>query len=148
MPHACSICHHADRLAIEGALRAGTPLRTIAARWSVSKTALLRHRDSHMCSAPAMPLATEPVGVLAQAPIEAHPPAEADASVQALVAYQEALAVYNAVRQRDRSGFPGLQAAFMQIQGYQVEFAHQRCLEYGIDPARQAHARIQQESRA
>jgi hypothetical protein len=47
MPRMCSICHHVDRLAVEGALHAGTPLRTIAVRWSVSKTALLRHRDSH-----------------------------------------------------------------------------------------------------
>jgi hypothetical protein len=50
MPRVCSICTHVDRLAIETALGSGTPLRTIAARWSVSKTALLRHRGRHMCS--------------------------------------------------------------------------------------------------
>ena len=47
MPRACSICVHPNRLAVEIALRRGTPLRTIAARWAVSKTALLRHRDAH-----------------------------------------------------------------------------------------------------
>jgi len=43
MPRTCSLCTHPDRFEVEAALRAGTPLRTIAARWSVSKTALLRH---------------------------------------------------------------------------------------------------------
>ena len=47
MPRACSICTHPDRSAVEAALRAPIPLRTIAARWSVSKTALLRHRGRH-----------------------------------------------------------------------------------------------------
>jgi hypothetical protein len=47
MPRVCSICTHPDRLAIETALRAHLPLRTIAIRWSVSKSALLRHRDRH-----------------------------------------------------------------------------------------------------
>lgn len=47
MPRACSICVHPDRLAVEGVLQGEAPLRTIAARWSVSKTALLRHRDAH-----------------------------------------------------------------------------------------------------
>jgi hypothetical protein len=47
MPRVCTICTHPDRPAVEAALRGGTLLRTIAARWSVSKTALLRHRDKH-----------------------------------------------------------------------------------------------------
>jgi hypothetical protein len=47
MPRTCSICSHADRLDVEATLRARTPLRTIGARWSVSKTALLRHRERH-----------------------------------------------------------------------------------------------------
>jgi hypothetical protein len=143
-----------DRLAIETALGSGTALRTIASQWSVSKTALLRHRDTHARPVPT-PLPAEPGGALAQrgsastSRVESPAtPAVADAGAEALTAYQEALAAYDAVRQRDMSGFPGLQAAFMQIQGYQVEIASQRCLEYGIDPARQESARIQQESRA
>ena len=47
MPRACTVCTHPDRLAIEATLQAGTPLRTTAARWSVSKTALLRHLNRH-----------------------------------------------------------------------------------------------------
>jgi hypothetical protein len=97
----------------------------------------------------------EPVGALTQgdiaAPQRVEAPASlavADAGAQALAAYQEALARYDAVSQRDMSGFSGLQAAFMQIQGYQVVLAYQRCLEYGIDPARQAYSPIQKERRA
>ena len=47
MPRVCSICTHPDRLAIEATLRAGTPLRPTAARWDVSKTSILRHRNRH-----------------------------------------------------------------------------------------------------
>ena len=55
MPRSCSICQHPDRQAIHQALGAGEALRTIATRWSVSKTALLRHRDMHLPPAPGMP---------------------------------------------------------------------------------------------
>jgi len=44
MPPTCTICRHPDGEAIDQAVIAGTPLRTIADRWSVSKTALIRHR--------------------------------------------------------------------------------------------------------
>ena len=47
MPQVCTICRHADRGRIEQALAAKTALRTIAAQWGVSKTALLRHRERH-----------------------------------------------------------------------------------------------------
>src|SRR5262245_6758672 len=47
MPRVCSICTHVDRVAIETALGRGTSLRSIASQWSVSKTALLRHRQRH-----------------------------------------------------------------------------------------------------
>ena len=47
MPRPCSLCTHPDRLAIETALRSALPLRTIADRWAVSKTALIRHRQRH-----------------------------------------------------------------------------------------------------
>src|SRR5262252_4292095 len=62
MPRVCTICTHPDRPAVERALRGRTPLRTIATRWSVSKTALLRHRDAHMPRAPVLSQPAEPAG--------------------------------------------------------------------------------------
>jgi hypothetical protein len=44
MPQTCKICRHASRTEIDRALLAAEPLRSIADRWSVSKTALIRHR--------------------------------------------------------------------------------------------------------
>ena len=44
MPNMCSICRHASVADINKSLLDGRPLRSIADRWSVSKTALLRHR--------------------------------------------------------------------------------------------------------
>lgn len=44
----CSCCAHPDRSALDAALGSGVPLRTIAERFGVSKTALLRHRDNHL----------------------------------------------------------------------------------------------------
>ena len=148
MPRVCSICTHTDRLAIETALRAHLPLRTIAARRSVSKTALLRHRDRHVCSAPAMlPPAAEPVSALAQVAIEASRPAEASASLTVADAGTQALAAYDTVCQHDMSGFPGLKGGLLSNLGYKVELAYQECPMCGIDPARHAYARIQEESR-
>lgn len=48
MPHTCTLCHHEQRQEIDKALLAGKPYRTIADRWSVSKTALIRHRERHL----------------------------------------------------------------------------------------------------
>ncbi len=48
MPRICSVCTHPDRAAVDAALLAQEPLRTIADRWSVSKTALIRHREDHL----------------------------------------------------------------------------------------------------
>ena len=44
MPRVCTVCRHEERKQIERSLLAGAPLRTIAAQWSVSKTALIRHK--------------------------------------------------------------------------------------------------------
>jgi hypothetical protein len=148
MPRLCSICTHPDRVAVEAALHARTPFRTIASKWSVSKMALLRHRDAHVPPAPATPQAAASVGVRAQAPIAAPPPAAADVRAQALAAYQVALAAYDAVCQRDMPGLPRLKHGLLKMREYQVKLAYQRCLACGLDPARQADARIQQESRA
>jgi len=51
MPRRCSVCDHADRAAIDGALVAGEPFRHIAARYGVSTTALQRHKADHIPAA-------------------------------------------------------------------------------------------------
>ena len=48
MARTCTICRHADRESINSALVCSEPLRTIAGRWSVSKTSLLRHKADHL----------------------------------------------------------------------------------------------------
>src|SRR6266511_3423048 len=49
MPRRCSICAHPERDAIDAALIAGIgSIRSIAPLYSVSLTALLRHRDAHL----------------------------------------------------------------------------------------------------
>lgn len=50
MPQTCRACKSPDRQAIDKALVAGEPLRTIADQWSVSKTALIRHKP-HVATA-------------------------------------------------------------------------------------------------
>jgi len=55
MPKRCTICAHADRRGIEDALAGEPSLRTIAGRWSVSKTSLLRHREKHLPQDPPPP---------------------------------------------------------------------------------------------
>ena len=48
MARRCSVCDHEDLAEINSALAANEPLRTIADRWSVSKTDLMRHRNQHL----------------------------------------------------------------------------------------------------
>jgi len=48
MSSRCSCCSHPERPALDAALRSGVALRTVAEGFSVSKTALIRHRDNHM----------------------------------------------------------------------------------------------------
>ena len=48
MPRRCSVCEHDDLAEINSALASNEPLRTIADRWSVSKMALIRHRNQHL----------------------------------------------------------------------------------------------------
>ncbi len=50
MPRKCTICGHKKRSAIDKALVARQPFRTIADQFGVSKTALLRHYDDHLLS--------------------------------------------------------------------------------------------------
>jgi hypothetical protein len=49
MPRTCTVCAHADRPKIDRTLVVGQEaLRTIADRFSVSKTALGRHKENHL----------------------------------------------------------------------------------------------------
>lgn len=48
MPRTCTVCAHDARAEIDHALVASEPLRTIADRWSVSKTSLMRHKADHV----------------------------------------------------------------------------------------------------
>ena len=48
MPRTCTVCAHDARANIDRALVASEPLRTIADRWSVSKTSLMRHKAEHV----------------------------------------------------------------------------------------------------
>jgi hypothetical protein len=48
MSRTCTICNHQDREAINVALLGTESLRNLAGRWSVSKTALLRHKAEHL----------------------------------------------------------------------------------------------------
>lgn len=45
MPNVCTICRHLNVAEINKTLLDNGPLRTIADRWSVSKTALIRHKE-------------------------------------------------------------------------------------------------------
>jgi hypothetical protein len=45
VPRTCTICTHERRGEIDAALLADEPLRDIAGRWSVSKSAVARHRE-------------------------------------------------------------------------------------------------------
>ncbi len=51
MPRRCTICRHKQRAEIDKALVARQPFRTIADRFGVSKTALIRHHDDHVPAA-------------------------------------------------------------------------------------------------
>ena len=48
MPRTCTICTHDKRPDIDQALVERRPFRTIADRFAVSKTALIRHHDDHL----------------------------------------------------------------------------------------------------
>ena len=67
---------------------------------------------------------------------EARRLAQAQAAVraEALVAYRQAVELYEATCQRDMSSFPGLKDAMLQVQGHVVECAAERCRNCGVDP--------------
>jgi hypothetical protein len=51
MPQTCTICKNQNREAIEAELLGTESLRSIASRWFVSKSALLRHKAVHLPAA-------------------------------------------------------------------------------------------------
>lgn len=51
MARPCSVCSHPERGAIDAALVAGGSFRDIAGQYRISKSALARHKDSHIPSA-------------------------------------------------------------------------------------------------
>lgn len=71
MARACSICAHEERAAIDAALQEGGGLDTVAAHFGVSRSALHRHRASHLGRAVTFhlpPAASPPVSVPAPEP--------------------------------------------------------------------------------
>jgi hypothetical protein len=48
MGRSCTICLHPDRAAIDRALVSGTSFRDLAGQWSVTKSALHRHKTQHL----------------------------------------------------------------------------------------------------
>ncbi|MHA1152136.1 MAG: hypothetical protein ACTSQ7_05625, partial [Alphaproteobacteria bacterium] len=51
MPRVCTICTHKSRAKIDKTLVVGEKFRHIAAQFSVSTSALVRHRDDHLPAA-------------------------------------------------------------------------------------------------
>jgi hypothetical protein len=51
MPRVCSVCRHAARVAIDNGLETGQSLRDIAAQFGFSKSAVDRHKVSHLPAA-------------------------------------------------------------------------------------------------
>ena len=74
MPRSCPICEHDDLEGINAALASNERIRTIAARWSVRKAALMRHRNEHL-----------PVSVIVAKEAEEAEEAEEDASADELL---------------------------------------------------------------
>jgi uncharacterized protein YqiB (DUF1249 family) len=48
MPRTCTVCTHPERAAIDRALVAGQPYRSIAEHFEASAQAVLRHKESHL----------------------------------------------------------------------------------------------------
>ena len=48
MPRTCTVCVHPQRAAIDEALVAGQPYRSVAEHFGASAPAVLRHKESHI----------------------------------------------------------------------------------------------------
>ena len=51
MPRVCTVCSHPERAAIDAALVAGEPNRSIARHFNVSRDAIARHKADHLPAA-------------------------------------------------------------------------------------------------
>jgi hypothetical protein len=51
MPRVCTVCRHDERAAIERALVANEPYRSVMVRYGLSKAALIRHKADHLPAA-------------------------------------------------------------------------------------------------
>ena len=51
MPRVCTVCAHDDRAAIDEAIVRRVPSRTIASLHSLDRSAILRHKDTHVSAA-------------------------------------------------------------------------------------------------
>ena len=79
MPQICSICRHEKRQEIDQALLSQQPFRTVADHWSVSKTALIRHRKDHLAVKLAMaPGAAADLAMISSETAKAKEAAEVD----------------------------------------------------------------------
>ena len=86
----CTICLHREHLAIDQALADALSLRTIARRYGLSKTAVLRHRDRHLF--PPTPVEVSLNGHVAQGPPLAPrtlPPAPAPSTLPSFLGTQD-----------------------------------------------------------
>lgn len=57
----CTICNHPDRREIDEQIVAGTPVRDIAGRFGISKSAVYRHKKNHLPSSLAKARESEEV---------------------------------------------------------------------------------------
>src|SRR5438105_2142582 len=48
MPRTCTVCTHPDREAIDREIVERVPSRTIASRYQLDRSAILRHKDAHV----------------------------------------------------------------------------------------------------
>jgi hypothetical protein len=63
MPRTCTICTHPERAAIDKALIAGEPVRTIASRYvTISHMAVQRHKEEHLPATMLKAKETEDIG--------------------------------------------------------------------------------------
>jgi hypothetical protein len=54
VPRVCTVCHHAERAAIDKLLAGGIALRDIAGRHGLAKSAVARHKEDHLPAALAL----------------------------------------------------------------------------------------------
>ncbi len=145
MPRSCSVCHHAQRAAIDQALHAGEAFRNISGRFGTSTTALHRHKHAHLLTRLAdvqqlqdAPAAAQDSPPQQQAPV-ATPPATAPPlsleAQEALAEYRNiraTLAAYEAMSAREWKRSPVSPPVVLNPFVQQLEAAKQRLRALGI----------------